>query len=95
MLDSMDNREANHPSDQLARVREQIKKLQAEEAELKRAVAGLPEDDRVGRWYEAKVRTDRSRRLDTAAMKDALGEEYLAQWMVENERSVIVTTALE
>jgi hypothetical protein len=69
--------------------------MQAEEAELKQAVAALAEEDRVGRWYEAKVRVDRSRRLDTAAMKAALGEEYLGQWMVESERSVIVTTALE
>ena len=64
----------NHPADRLALVRQRIKALQEEEAELKAACVELAPEDRVGRWNEVKVATVSRTALDSAAVKALLEE---------------------
>jgi hypothetical protein len=87
--------DSNHPADQLARVREQIKALTEEEKELKAAVLALPEDDRVGRWNEAKVRQQTTNRVDTKAIGEVMGNEWLDQYKIEGSSTVITVHSLE
>ena len=79
----------NHPADQLALVRQRIKALTEQEAELKAACAKLPEADRVGRYNEVRVATVVRTALDTKALKEALGEAALAPYMKTTEATVV------
>jgi hypothetical protein len=85
----------NHPVDRLARVREQIKELEATEKELKAAVLAMDEDDRVGRWYEASTRTTSTRRLNVKRLTEAYGEEAIDQFKDVSESTVGTVRAME
>lgn len=74
----------NHPADRLAMVREKIRALQREEEDLKAMVRDLPEEDRMGRYYEGVVREVTRRSLDTRAMREAFSEDELEQFMKES-----------
>lgn len=79
----------NHPADQLKLVRDRIKKLQEQEAELKAACAKLPESDRAGRWATVVVSQVSRTTLDTKALKEALGEAVVAPYMKTTESTVV------
>lgn len=64
--------DSNHPADQLALVRDRIKKLQAEEDSLKEACKALPEEDRIGRFYEVRITETERTTFDSKAAKAAL-----------------------
>lgn len=64
--------DSNHPADQLALVRDRIKKLEAEEAKLKASCLALAEEDRVGRFYEVRVTETERSVFDAKAAKAAL-----------------------
>lgn len=64
--------DSNHPADQLALVRDRIKRLQAEEETLKAACKELPEGDRVGRFYEVRVTETERTTFDGKAAKELL-----------------------
>lgn len=85
----------NHPADQLALVRQRIKALTEQEAELKAACARLPESERVGRYNEVRVATVQRTALDTKALKEALGETALAPYMKTTEATVVTVKAME
>lgn len=85
----------NHPADQLALVRQRIKALQEQEAELKATCAKLPEADRVGRYNEVRVAVVRRETLDTKALKEALGETALAPYMKTTEATVVTIKPME
>lgn len=85
----------NHPADQLALVRQRIKALQEQEAELKAACAKLPEADRVGRYNEVKVSIVKRETLDTKALKEAMGDGALAPYMKTTEATVVTIKPME
>lgn len=85
----------NHPADQLALVRQRIKALQEQEAELKAACAKLPEADRVGRYNEVRVAVVQRTALDTKALKEAMGEDALAPYMKTTEATVVTIKPME
>lgn len=64
--------DSNHPADQLALVRDRIKKLQAEEETLKEACRALPEEDRLGRFFEVRVTETERTTFDGKAAKAAM-----------------------
>ena len=68
----------NHPADRLSPVRQRIKVLQAQEAELKAACLALIPSDRVGQYAEACVADVSRTTIDTKALKENLGEDVLA-----------------
>ena len=80
----------NHPADRLALVRQRIKVLQAEEAELKAACLALIPADRLGQYAEVCVADVSRTTIDTKALKESLGEEVLAPFM-RTTQSVTVT----
>lgn len=75
--------------DELAQVRDQLKALTAREKVLKEA---LREDcagtDTIykGKHYQLDVKFTSEMRLDTAAARAELGEEWCAQHMIEVEK---------
>lgn len=85
----------NHPADQLALVRQRIKVLQDQEAELKAACAKLPEADRVGRYNEVRVAVVQRTALDTKALKEAMGEDALKPYMKTTEATVVTIKPME
>jgi hypothetical protein len=85
----------NHPADRLARVKEQIKALEAEEKSLKAAVLDLPEEDRAGRWYEVSVREQTASRVDNKKLVEAFGEDWLQAYKTDSTSTVITVRALE
>jgi hypothetical protein len=85
----------NHPADRLALVRQRIRALQEEEAELKKACADLAEPDRVGRYNEVRVAVVRRETLDTKALKEAMGETALAPYVKTTEATVVTIKAME
>jgi hypothetical protein len=80
----------NHPADRLALVRQRIKTLQAEEAELKAACLALDATDRVGRYAEVCVADVSRTTIDTKALKEGLGEDVLAPFQ-RTTQSVVLT----
>lgn len=73
-----------HPVDELADVREQIKKLQEREWQLRDMILrGLCQT--VGDEYEADVVMQCRETLDTKEIKRQLGRERLAQFMRTTE----------
>jgi hypothetical protein len=93
--DTSDCNGLNHPADQLALVRQRIKVLQEQEAELKATCAELPEADRVGRYNEVRVATVKRTALDTKALKEAMGETALAPFMKATEATVVTIKPME
>ena len=85
----------NHPADRLALVRQRIKTLQEEEAELKKVCADLAEADRVGRYNEVRVAVVKRETLDTKALKEAMGEAALAPYMKTTEATVVTIKPME
>lgn len=85
----------NHPADRLALVRQRIKALQEDEAELKAVCAELPEADRVGRYNEVRVATVSRTALDTKALKEAMGEAALQPYMKTTEATVVTIKPME
>ena len=67
----------NHPADKLALVRQRIKALQTEEAELKAACLALPEEDRMGRYCEVRVTEVSRSTIDTKALAEVMGTDVL------------------
>lgn len=84
----------NHPADQLALVRQRIKTLQEQEAELKAACAALPESERLGRYSEVKVAVVSRTTLDAKALREALGEAAVAPFMKTTEATVVTVKAM-
>ena len=85
----------NHPADQLALVRQRIKALQEQEAELKAACAALPESERVGRYNEVRVAVVSRTALDAKALREALGEAAVAPYMRTTEATVVTIKPME
>lgn len=85
----------NHPADQLALVRQRIKALQEQEAELKAVCAKLPESDWLGRYNAVNVAKVSRTALDTKALKEALGEAALAPYMKTTEATVVTIKPME
>jgi hypothetical protein len=77
-----------HPVDELADVREQIKKLEARERELRNIVLSR-ECSFVGDEYEAAVVMQRRSRLDTREIKRQLGLEALQRFMMSTEVAIV------
>lgn len=72
------------PIDELARLRDQLKTMQAREKELVTLVKDMGDGEHLGEKCKAVVSTVMSNRLDTAALKDALPEEMIAKYTVES-----------
>lgn len=85
----------NHPADRLALVRERIKALQEQEAELKAAVKALAPEDRTGRYYEAKVTEVKRRMLDREKLFDAYGAAELEKYMADTSAMVVTIKPME
>lgn len=84
--------DSNHPADQLALVRDRIKRLKAEEETLKAACEALPEGDRIGRFYEVRLTSTERVTFDGKAAKAALIAAGLdVSAMEKNSSSVMVT----
>lgn len=79
----------NHPADKLALVRQRIKALQTEEAELKAACLALPESDWLGRYNALNVAKVSRTALDAKALREALGEAALQPFMKTTEATVV------
>jgi hypothetical protein len=79
----------NHPADKLALVRQRIKKLQDEEADLKAACVALPESERAGRYAIVSVAKVGRSTLDTKALREALGEAAVEPYMKQTEATVV------
>jgi hypothetical protein len=76
-------------------VRQRIKALQEDEAELRKVCAELPEADRVGRYNEVRVATVSRTALDTKALKEAMGEAALQPYMKTTEATVVTIKPME
>lgn len=85
----------NHPADRLALVRQRIKALQEQEAELKTAVKELALEDRAGRYYEAKVTEVKRRMLDREKLFDAYGAAEMEKYMTDTSATVVTVKAME
>lgn len=85
----------NHPADRLALVRQRIKALSEEEAQLKAACAQLAEDDRVGQYNEVRISSVSRTTLDAKALKEALGEAALSPFMKVTEAVVVTVKSME
>lgn len=77
-----------HPVDELADVREQIKKLEGRELQLRAAIL-RGECSLSGDEYEANVVKQRRETLDTKEIKRQLGRERLAQFMRATEVAIV------
>ena len=80
----------NHPADRLSLVRQRIKVLQAQEAELKAACLALIPSDRVGQYAEVCVAEVSRTTVDTKAIKERMGEDVLAPFL-RTTQSVTLT----
>ena len=73
-----------HPVDELAEIRAEMRKLDERERELRSVIiegsCGLQGDE-----FEANVSKTCSTRLDTAAVRKALGDEKLAPYLKPSE----------
>jgi hypothetical protein len=67
--------------DELAQVRDQLKALTAREKHLKGLFCEAGEAIYKGRHYQLEIRFSTEQRLDTAAARVALGEDWCAAHM--------------
>ena len=68
-----------HPADRLADVRSELKRLEAEEAELRAYLLEHPED-RAGQEHVAIVGSQSRKRVDLKALSDEIGASILARF---------------
>ena len=79
---------SNHPSDRLARIREEMKRLKAEEEDAKVALEALAEPERTGRFYEVKISQRSSKRLDRKLLEERVGKGVVDGCLKESAYSV-------
>lgn len=82
-----------HPVDELADVREQIKKLQEQERQLRDRV--LEETSFIGDEYRAEIVMHHRETLDTKAIKREFGRERLEQFLKRAEVLIVKLERLE
>ena len=68
-----------HPADRLADVRSELKRLEAEEAELRAYLLEHPED-RAGQEHVAIVGSQSRKRVDLKALADEVGASILQRF---------------
>jgi hypothetical protein len=66
-----------HPADELAALREEIKQLQAHEADLRNRLLKMSDDERIGVEYRAFVVDSNRETVDKASMIAALGRDVV------------------
>tara|TARA_Y100001963_G_C6673924_1_gene396462 strand:+ start:530 stop:829 length:300 start_codon:yes stop_codon:yes gene_type:complete len=79
---------SNHPSDRLARIREEMKRLKAEEEDAKVALEALAEPERTGRFYEVKIERRSSKRIDRTLLEKKVGKGVVDGCLKESAYSV-------
>jgi hypothetical protein len=77
-MDALRNR---HAADRLADVRAELRRLEAEEDELRAELMVAPDADRQGEEWAASVSAYAQQRIDLEAAVAALGEETLRPFM--------------
>lgn len=87
--------DSNHPADQLALIRDRIKKLQAEEEKLKAACLELPEEDRLGRFFEVRVTPTERTSFDGKAAKAAMLAAGMDVSSLEKKTASVTVTLRE
>jgi len=68
-----------HPTDRLADVRQEIKRLEQEEQELRAYLLEHP-NDRTGGEYIASIGERRRRRIDLKALADEVGHSLMQRF---------------
>lgn len=83
-----------HPIDELARVREEIKSLQAMEKELRVRILSNP-DNLLGDEFEGKITLRAFHSLDVNKIKEHIAPEVLAPFMKTTESHYITIAPRE
>lgn len=77
--------------DNLKSVRDEIKKLEAREAELAKCVKELGDGEHVGVKFRAKVKTTTPNRLDTKGLKEVLDEKLIEKFTKTGKPQTTIT----
>jgi hypothetical protein len=83
----MDN--LNHPADKLAEVKEEIKKLKKIEMSLKDCLLEMPESDRVGRYFKARVNERAQKRLNRDLLNAEVNQNILDRCFIEQSVNML------